>query len=210
MPFYNGDISQTGLNVDATDVLESVIDEYAALYIIGDLNVRLPNEQMRYITSCIKQVDTTCIQTSCITLSMAMVVLLLISAVSKMSLMSVIRIPVILQQPDMGLCIWIEHCLSSSHDIPFDFKILPRHADNICDHLPIRLQTSYCVIGVSPSNTLLLLLSFVFHDIRVCLRRPLPALDVVLRCAVEANQRALNLNVPHYIVWGSSESQSGE
>ena len=32
-----------------TDVLQSVIDEYAAvshIHIIGDLNVRLPNEQM--------------------------------------------------------------------------------------------------------------------------------------------------------------------
>ena len=48
MPFYNGDISQTGLNLDATDVLQSVIDEYAAvspMYIIGDLNVRLLTEQ---------------------------------------------------------------------------------------------------------------------------------------------------------------------
>ena len=37
---------------------------------------------------------------------------------------------------------WIDHCLSTSHDIVFDCKILPRHADNVSDHLPIRLQTS--------------------------------------------------------------------
>ena len=49
MPFYNGDISQTELYLEATDVLQSVIDEYAAvshIHIIGDLNVRLPIEQM--------------------------------------------------------------------------------------------------------------------------------------------------------------------
>ena len=32
--------------------------------------------------------------------------------------------------------------MSTSHDITFDCKILPRHADNVSDHLPIRLQTS--------------------------------------------------------------------
>ena len=37
---------------------------------------------------------------------------------------------------------WIDHYLSTSHDITFDCKILPRHADNVSDHLPIRLQTS--------------------------------------------------------------------
>ena len=120
---------------------------------------------------------------------MAMVVLLLISAVSKMSLVSVIRIPVILQQPDLGLCIWIEHCLSTSHDIPFDCKILPRHADNICDHLPIRLQTSYCVIGISPSNTPLLLSSFVFRDIKVCLSSQLKAASCA-RCSSEMRCRS--------------------
>ena len=26
---------------------------------------------------------------------------------------------------------WIDHCLSTSHDIIFDCKILPRHADNV-------------------------------------------------------------------------------
>ena len=31
MPFYNGDISQTELYLEATDVLQSVIDEYAAV-----------------------------------------------------------------------------------------------------------------------------------------------------------------------------------
>ena len=49
MPFYNGDISQTDLSIEATDVLQSVTDEYAAvshIHIIGDLNVRVPNEQM--------------------------------------------------------------------------------------------------------------------------------------------------------------------
>ena len=52
MPFYNGDISQTDLYLETTDVLQSVIDEYAAvspIHIIGDLNVRLPNEQMLHI-----------------------------------------------------------------------------------------------------------------------------------------------------------------
>ena len=37
----NGDISQTVFNIEATDVLQSVIDEYAAVspvHIIGDLN----------------------------------------------------------------------------------------------------------------------------------------------------------------------------
>ena len=49
MPFYNGDISQTELYLEATDVLQSVIDEYAAvspIHITGDLNVRLSSEQM--------------------------------------------------------------------------------------------------------------------------------------------------------------------
>ena len=47
MPFYNGDISQTVFNIEATDVLQSAIDEYAAVspvHIIWDLNVRLPSE----------------------------------------------------------------------------------------------------------------------------------------------------------------------
>ena len=37
---------------------------------------------------------------------------------------------------------WIDHCLSTPHDITFYCKILPRHADNVSDHLPIRLHTS--------------------------------------------------------------------
>ena len=37
---------------------------------------------------------------------------------------------------------WIDHCLSTSLDIVFYCKILPRHADNVSDHLPIRLHTS--------------------------------------------------------------------
>ena len=54
MPFYNGDISQTEVYLEATDDLQSVIDEYTAvspIHIIWDpilcvLNVRLPSEQM--------------------------------------------------------------------------------------------------------------------------------------------------------------------
>ena len=49
MPFYNGDISQRELYLEDTDVLQSAIDEYAAvsdIHIIWDLNVRLPSEQL--------------------------------------------------------------------------------------------------------------------------------------------------------------------
>ena len=76
MPLYNEDISQTELYLEDTDVLQSVIDEYAAvshIYIIGDLNVRLPCEQMLHKKTGIRRVDTTGILTSCITLLMAIV-----------------------------------------------------------------------------------------------------------------------------------------
>ncbi len=99
MPLYNEDISQTELYLEDTDVLQSVIDEYAAvshIYIIGDLNVRLPSEQiMLHRKTGVRRVDTSGIPTSCITLSMTMVGMLLISAVSKMS---IIRISVMQQQ----------------------------------------------------------------------------------------------------------------
>ena len=80
MPFYNGDISQTDLYLETTDVLQSIIDEYAAvspIHIMGDLNVRLPNQQMLH-TNWYKRVATTGILTSCITLSMTMILLLLV------------------------------------------------------------------------------------------------------------------------------------
>ena len=99
MPFYNGDISQSELYLEDTDVLQSAIDEYAAvshIHIIGDLNVRLPSEQiMLHRKTGVRRVDTSGIPTSCITLSMTMVGMLLISAVSKMS---IIRVSVMLQQ----------------------------------------------------------------------------------------------------------------
>ena len=81
MPFYNGDISQTDLYLETTDVLQSIIDEYAAvspIHIMGDLNVRLPIQQMLHKNWYKKSVATTGILTSCITLSMTTILLLLI------------------------------------------------------------------------------------------------------------------------------------
>ena len=59
MPFYNGDISQTDLYLETTGVLQSIIDEYAAvspIHIMGDLNVRLHSKN-RLVETTNKLVD---------------------------------------------------------------------------------------------------------------------------------------------------------
>ena len=49
---------------------------------------------------------------------------------------------------------WKCHCLSTPHNITFDCKILPRYAENVSDHLPIRLQTSVlCNLSQSVKHT---------------------------------------------------------
>ena len=137
MPFYNGDISQTELYLEATDVLQSVIDEYAAvspIHIIGDLNVRLPIEQMlhknwykkggynRHSNIMYHFINDNGLNVTDISSKQDVNYTYFCDATATYT--------------------WIDHCLSTSHDITFDCKILPRHADNVSDHLPIRLQTS--------------------------------------------------------------------
>ena len=49
MPFYNGNVAQIELYLEAIDVLQGVIDQFAALcpvHIIVDMNVRLPRQQV--------------------------------------------------------------------------------------------------------------------------------------------------------------------
>ena len=137
MPFYNGDISQTELYLEATDVLQSVIDEYAAvspIHIIGDLNIRLPIEQMlhknwykksgynRHSNIMYHFINDNGLNVTDISSKQDVNYTYFCDATARYT--------------------WIDHCLSTSHDITFDCKILPRHADNVSDHLPIRLQTS--------------------------------------------------------------------
>ena len=137
MPFYNGDISQTELYLEATDVLQSVIDEYAAvspIHIIGDLNVRLHSEQMlhknwykkggynRHSNILYHFINDNGLNVTDISSKQDVNYTYFCDATATYT--------------------WIDHCLSTSHDITFDCKILPRHADNVSDHLPIRLQTS--------------------------------------------------------------------
>ena len=49
---------------------------------------------------------------------------------------------------------WIDHCLSTSHDIAFDCKILPRHADNV---IPRHTR------GAVPLRWDCYVFSFIFH-----------------------------------------------
>ena len=49
MPFCNGNVAQIELYLEAIDVLQIVIDQFAALcpvHSIGDMNVRLPRQQV--------------------------------------------------------------------------------------------------------------------------------------------------------------------
>ena len=137
MPFYNGDISQTDLYLETTDVLQSIIDEYAAvspIHIMGDLNVRLPNQQMlhtnwykkggynRHSNILYHFINDNDLTVTDISSKQDINYTYFCDATSTYT--------------------WIDHCLSTSHDSVFDCKILPRHADNVSDHLLIRLQTS--------------------------------------------------------------------
>ena len=135
MPFYNGDISQTDLYLEATDVLQSVTDEDAAvspIHIIGDLNVRVPNELHKnwYKTGVYNRHSNILyhfINDNDLT-------------VTDISSKQDINYPYF--SDATSTYTWIDHCLSTSHDIVFDCKILPQHADDVSDHLPIRLQTN--------------------------------------------------------------------
>ena len=154
-PFYNGDISQTELYLEATDALQSVIDEYIAVslaHIIGDLNVRLPSEQMRHKNWYKKGGYNRH--------SNILYHFINDNGLNVTDISSKQDVNYAYFRDTTAKYTWIDHCLSTSHVTVFDCKILPRYADNVATTCPFDCRLVLCNRSQSIEHTVNTMSSF--------------------------------------------------
>ena len=135
MPFYNGEAHQTDCFAETIDVLQSVIEQFGAicpLHIIGDFNAQLPKRRLLHrrwyrlpgfnthssiLYDFINDND------------------LCVADFTDSPTRTIYIFP-----DSTATYTWIDHCLITSQHI-VSCNIIPRHAYNVSDQLPLCLQT---------------------------------------------------------------------
>ena len=133
MPFYNGVAHLSDCYAETIDVLQSVIDQFGAIHIIGDLNVQLPKRRLLhrrwyrlpgFNTHSNILYDFTNDNDLCVA-----------------DFTDSQHVQYTYFCDSTATYTWIDHCLTTPQNI-VSCNIIPRHADNVSDHLPLCLQTS--------------------------------------------------------------------
>ena len=127
---------QTDCNAETTDVLQSVTEQFGAIcpiHIIGDLNAQLPKRRLLHrrwyrLPGFNKHSS------------------ILYDFINDNDLcVADFTGPQHVQYTyffdSTAIYTWIDHCLTTSQNI-VSCNIIPRHADNVSDHLPLCLHTS--------------------------------------------------------------------
>ena len=134
MPFYNGEAAQTEQFLETTDILlQSIVDQFASecpIHIIGDLNVRLPQQPVlhknwykkhgfnKHSNVIYKFINDNNLHVADFNSNQNVHYTNFCDTSSTYT--------------------WVDHCLTTSNDT-VGCQILARHADNVSDHLPVCL-----------------------------------------------------------------------
>ena len=146
MPFYNGEAHQTDCYAETIDMLQSVIEQFGAIcpiHIIGDLNAQLPKRRLLhrrwyrlpgFNTHSSILYDFINDNDLCVA-----------------DFTDPQHVQYTYFCDSTATYTWIDNCLTTSQNI-ISCNIIPRHAANVSDHLPLCLQTRVLNFSMNSVN----------------------------------------------------------